>query len=247
MVETVKILSGKGSLKEKYKVFSNENRIILCDKNLREEYHNLFDKSVADFNKKQKDKNRIIKSYYNKIIDSMNGETLYKELIIQVSNNSKIDYKKINEILINFYSFFLKEYYNFKVIKSVIINSDNTTFLYLSFIPFSTKNNRGMSVKNSFRGALKNMGYDINSKVDYFSKIREFLKEEFKKNNIEILTDAEDSKKINLKEENKKLKKQIEDTNKKLDNYFKVNKFIGALKYIFSKRYRELYKSFNSK
>ena len=66
---------GKGSIRHNNREFyaanvnqeRTKNNIVLCKQDIREIYHELFDKSLEEYNAKQKRKDRRISDYYEHI------------------------------------------------------------------------------------------------------------------------------------------------------------------------------------
>lgn len=212
MSYTISIASGKGYINHNNRVFSTPNvdknrtkdNIILCKKDLKKEYENLFSSSVKKYNDNQKRSDRKINNYYEKIEKSKNGEKLYHEIIFQIGdkNNSAEINQKAVKILSEFYEQFTVEYDSFKVVNAVIHNDESTPHLHLDFIPISKNNKRGLSVKNSMRGALKDMGFETleksKFKKDIYSKMRRFLTDKCIENGIDVKELNEDRNHLNL-------------------------------------------------
>lgn len=58
-----------------------ENNITLIHEDIKQAYHKLFDKELEQYNAKQKNKDRQIKNYYDKISRSKQ-EKLFYEVIV---------------------------------------------------------------------------------------------------------------------------------------------------------------------
>ena len=93
MQKTLSITIGKGSITHNNRNFyadyidstRSKNNIIFHKENIREVYRELFGAALAEYNAKQKRKDRIIKDYYDHIFHSKQEKPFY-ELIIQVGN-----------------------------------------------------------------------------------------------------------------------------------------------------------------
>lgn len=69
-------------------------------------------------------------------------------------------YPSLQRCLDEYITNFDKRNPNFKVFQKIVhLDEKGIDHAHLDFIPVSTHNKRGLSVKNSFRGALKEMGY----------------------------------------------------------------------------------------
>ena len=86
-------MSGDGVVAHNRRTYLAENvdptrthlNIEYCYTPIEEAYHQLFDAALAEFNAKQKRKDRCIENYYEKIRDGKQEKTFY-EVIFQVGN-----------------------------------------------------------------------------------------------------------------------------------------------------------------
>ncbi len=90
---TISAMSGDGVIAHNRRTYTAENvdptrthlNIEYCYTPIEQAYHELFDESLAEFNAKQKRKDRCIENYYEKIRDGKQEKTFY-EVIFQVGN-----------------------------------------------------------------------------------------------------------------------------------------------------------------
>lgn len=146
--------------------------IVLCQKDIKEMYHELFDESVNEYNKKQKRKDRRIKDYYSKVLKDKTLEP-QREFIIQVGEMSDF-YKrdgslntemiaKANDILCDYYSKFQERNPNLKIYNAVIHNDEATPHMHLNVIPVATGYKRGVQKRPSFNKALRQQGIEFSA------------------------------------------------------------------------------------
>lgn len=132
---------------------------------IEDAYEQLFGKALNEYNQRQIDVNhpeRRIKNYYEHISRSKQEKPFY-EFVVAFGNMNDKDtdiYPSLQRCLDEYITNFDKRNPNFKVFQKIVhLDEKGIDHAHLDFIPVSTHNKRGLSVKNSFRGALKEMGY----------------------------------------------------------------------------------------
>lgn len=132
---------------------------------IEDAYEQLFGKALNEYNQRQIDVNRPerqIKNYYEHISRSKQEKPFY-EFVVAFGNMNDKDtdiYPSLQRCLDEYITNFDKRNPNFKVFQKIVhLDEKGIDHAHLDFIPVSTHNKRGLSVKNSFRGALKEMGY----------------------------------------------------------------------------------------
>lgn len=132
---------------------------------IEDAYEQLFGKALNEYNQRQIDVNhpeRQIKNYYEHISRSKQEKPFY-EFVVAFGNMNDKDtdiYPVLQRCLDEYITNFDKRNPNFKVFQKIVhLDEKGIDHAHLDFIPVSTHNKRGLSVKNSFRGALKEMGY----------------------------------------------------------------------------------------
>lgn len=143
---------------------SNQN-IVYVNEPIQNVYHELFDSALDKYNakiKQSKNPQRVIKDYYEHISRSKQEKPFY-EFIVGFGNvndkNTEI-YPVLQQCLDEYNRDFQSRNPNFYVFQQIThrdeIGIDHT---HMDIVPVCSGNTRGLSVKNSFRGALKEMGY----------------------------------------------------------------------------------------
>ena len=183
MQKTLSITIGKGSISHNNRDFyadnidsnRSQNNIIFHKENIKKVYHELFGTALAEYNAKQKRKDRIIKDYYDHIFHSKQEKPFY-ELIIQVGNKDDTpcnsdEGKLASQILIEFEKDFQKRNPHIRVFNSVLHMDEHTPHLHIDFVPFATNQKRGLSTRNALTKALEQQGFIAKGKFDTSSKL----------------------------------------------------------------------------
>lgn len=183
MQKTLSITIGKGSIGHNNRAFfadnidsnRSQNNIIFHKENIKKVYRELFGTALAEYNAKQKRKDRIIKDYYDHIFHSKQEKPFY-ELIIQVGNKDDTpcnsdEGKLASQILIEFEKNFQKRNPHIRVFNSVLHMDEHTPHLHIDFVPFATNQKRGLSTRNALTKALEQQGFIAKGKFDTSSKL----------------------------------------------------------------------------
>ncbi len=147
------------------KELSGENEyLIRCD-SIRDAYHDIFDEAVQAYNDSQKRNDRKIEDYYDKINKSKNGEHLAYEYVLQIgshdTNPTGGEWQELSkEVYKEWLSDFMEKNENLMVINAAIHcdEPNGTPHMHITIVPVA-HSSRGLSVKNSMSGAMKEMGY----------------------------------------------------------------------------------------
>ena len=163
-------MSGDGVVAHNRRTYFAENvdptrthlNIEYCYTPIEEAYHQLFDAALAEFNAKQKRKDRCIENYYEKIRDGKQEKTFY-EVIFQVGNREDMSAEGENAelaktILDKFYRSFLERNSQLHVYSAHLHMDEATPHLHIDFIPFTTGSKRGLSTRVSLKQALADQG-----------------------------------------------------------------------------------------
>mgnify|MGYP000786608393 CR=1 FL=1 len=163
-------MSGDGVVAHNRRTYIAENvdptrthlNIEYCYTPIEEAYHQLFDEALAEFNAKQKRKDRCIKNYYEKIRDGKQEKTFY-EVIFQVGNKDDMGAAGENgelakDILDKFYHSFIERNPHLHVYSAHLHMDEATPHLHIDFIPFTTGSKRGLSTRVSLKQALADQG-----------------------------------------------------------------------------------------
>lgn len=163
-------MSGDGVVAHNRRTYFAENvdstrthlNIEYCYTPIEDAYHQLFDDALAEFNAKQKRKDRCIDNYYEKIRTGKQEKTFY-EVIFQVGNKDDMgaggeNAELAKTILDKFYHSFLERNPNLHVYSAHLHMDEATPHLHVDFIPFTTGSKRGLSTRVSLKQALADQG-----------------------------------------------------------------------------------------
>lgn len=155
----------KHNLREQYKHPQNvdfertKDNMVLRNTDMREAYHQIFDRAVADYNARQKRSDRKIKDYYSKIANSKK-EKLFHELVIQIGNfYEHPGNEQTNQIYKEFLKTFEERNPQMKVVGAYIHNDESTPHMHIDYIPIA-KYSRGQSLRVANNRAIEQMGYE---------------------------------------------------------------------------------------
>jgi predicted nucleic acid-binding Zn-ribbon protein len=175
-VPTVSIAKGRGYLNHNDRSIDrvsekswdpelSRKNVICRNIPIQDAYEQLFGKALSEYNQRQIDVNhpeRQIKNYYDHISRSKQEKPFY-EFVVAFGNMNDKDteiYPVLQRCLDEYITNFDERNPNFKVFQKIVhLDEKGIDHAHLDFIPVSTHNKRGLTVKNSFRGALKEMGY----------------------------------------------------------------------------------------
>ena len=172
MQRTISFMNGQGSIGHNSRAFIADN--INPDRteynesyfveDIKEVYHHLFDEALAEYNAKQKRKDRQIKNYYEKIKRSKQ-EKLFYEVIVQIGNRDDTyvgsDEGEIAKDILRDYLYeFMKNNPNLYVFGAYIHMDEETPHMHIDFVPWVSGSKRGLETKNSLNGALAARGFN---------------------------------------------------------------------------------------
>lgn len=143
---------------------SNQN-IVYVNEPIQNVYHELFDSALDKYNakiKQSKNPQRVIKDYYEHISRSKQEKPFY-EFIVAFGNindkNTEI-YPVLQQCLDEYNRDFQSRNPNFYVFQQIThrdeVGIDHT---HMDIVPVCSGNTHGLETKNSFSGALKQMGF----------------------------------------------------------------------------------------
>ena len=142
---------------------SHEN-ITIVKEDIKAVYHELFDKPLAEYNAKQKRKDRRIKDYYEHIYRGKQEKPFY-ELIFQIGNTEDThcgtpEAETATKALTDFVQGFQKRNPQIRVFNAVIHLDEDTPHVHIDFVPFTDlPAKKGVSVRNSLSKALEQQGF----------------------------------------------------------------------------------------
>ena len=174
---------GKGSIRHNNRSFSAKNvdttrtkdDVILCNENLKDAYHKLFDEALTEYNAKQKRKDRRIPDYYEHIRTSKQ-EKLFYEVIFQIGNKDDTavgtkDGEIASKILQEFYEKLKADNPHIHIFNAVIHMDEATPHLHIDFIPVATDSKRGLKTRNSLSKALEQQGFKNEGRFNTATKL----------------------------------------------------------------------------
>lgn len=178
MKKTISIRIGKGSISHNNRKFVAKNvdekrvndNITLCNVDLKKTYDELFGAALAEYNAKQKRKDRRIENYLEHIENGKQEKPFY-ELIFQTGNKDDTpcgseDAAVAVDILRAYYTDFLERNPHIRVFNAVIHLDEATPHLHVDFVPFATEQSRGLSTRNSLSKALEQQGFSAKTTLE---------------------------------------------------------------------------------
>lgn len=138
--------------------------IIICQKSLKQLYHDLFDEALQEYNDRQTRKDRRIPNYREHIRHSRQ-EKEFHEVLFQIGNmkDTNVDSdisKESAAILEEFARSFEERNPHLKVFNAVIHMDEETPHLHLDFVPVTDEARKnGMRIRNSLTGAFRQQGF----------------------------------------------------------------------------------------
>lgn len=163
-------MSGKGVIEHNRRTYTAENvdparshlNIEYCYTPIRQAYHELFDAALAEYNAKQKRKDRRIENYYEKICAGDQEKPFY-EVIFQIGNKDDMAAAEQNgelarTVLDKFMRSFQERNPQLHVFSAHLHMDEATPHLHIDFIPFTIGSKRGLSTRVSLKQALADQG-----------------------------------------------------------------------------------------
>ena len=225
MARTISFVKGRGCLNHNNRKFISKNvdqdRIALNEyfiqEPLKEAYDKCFGQALAEYNAKQKRKDRIKDDYINEIQHSGNGEKVFYENVVQIGdmNDTGIpgkgkplpeDVIMAKEVLEKYVETFQERNPNLYVFNAVLHMDEATPHLHMDYIPVAHGYSRGLSVRNSLTKALQEQGIpkalsrEQNETVFWQEKERKYLKKLCEERGIEIYEKGDKRESLTLPE-----------------------------------------------
>lgn len=137
--------------------------IFYKQESLEDKYHELFDEAVREYNERQKRSDRKISDYLEHIKSSKQEQPFY-EAVVQIGDmyNCGIGTENENaakEMLDEYMLDFEKRNPNIRVFNAVMHLDEASPHLHIDFVPICNSPNRGLPVRVSLKGALKEQGF----------------------------------------------------------------------------------------
>ena len=169
---------GKGSVRHNERKFNALNtdptrsclNTSFINEDIKDVYHELFDKALQDYNAKQNRTDRRIDDYYKKIV-SGKQEKPFHEVILQIGNrddmNAETDEGRLAEkILTEYIKTFQERNPNLRVFSAHLHMDEATPHLHIDFVPFTTGSKRGLDTRVSLKQALAKQGFNGGTRGD---------------------------------------------------------------------------------
>ena len=211
MGKTISFVKGKGSISHNNRDFIAENvdrertawNVEYIKQPIREAYDQLFGEAIAEYNAKQKRKDRKVTDYLNDIKNSGNGEKQFYEIVVQIGKkddtgvmdsegNLSVDAKAASEILDEYARSFQERNPNLYLFNAVLHMDEATPHLHLDYIPVAHGYKTKMHTRNSLTKALQEMGIapavskTDNETTHWQERERDYLKELCLERGIEV-------------------------------------------------------------
>ncbi|MGN0683196.1 MAG: plasmid recombination protein [Oscillospiraceae bacterium] len=148
---------------------TNDN-ITYAKIDLRDFYQQVFGEAIMEYNLKQERPDREIHDYYEQVKKSKKVKLFY-EVVVQFgdlrdcgvgSENWETAKAMLNEYMLDFE----KRNPNLKVFNAVMHLDESTPHLHIDFVPVAHRGQRGLSLKNSMSGALREQGFSSSNRME---------------------------------------------------------------------------------
>ena len=138
--------------------------------NIREFYNQLFGQALAEYNARKAHPYQRIPDYYEHIRKGKQ-EKPYEEIVVQFGDmqdcglNSE-NWKTAKAMLDEYMREFERRNPNLKVFNAVMHLDEATPHLHIDFVPIVHSPNRGLSVRVSMKGALREQGFSSANRME---------------------------------------------------------------------------------
>ncbi len=145
------------------------NNITYTKIEIKKFYEQIFGEALAEYNAKQTRSDRRINGYYEHIKKSGKGKLFY-EVVVQFGDLHDCGvgsekWETARQMLDKYMLDFEKRNSNLKVFNAVMHLDESTPHLHIDFVPVAHKGQRGLSIKNSMSGALREQGFSSSNKM----------------------------------------------------------------------------------
>ena len=178
MKRTISVMVGKGSVNHNSRKFHAKNtdsersrlNVEYCNQDIKDVYHELFDKALSRYNEKQKRSDRRIDDYYEKILAGKQ-EKPFHEIILQVGNKDNMNAKEKEgmlaaKVLDEYMAEFQQRNPTLRVFSAHLHMDEATPHLHIDFAPFTTGSKRGLDTRVSLEQALAELGFKGGTRGD---------------------------------------------------------------------------------
>lgn len=153
---------GEGKLPSNIDVTRTDQNIVWKDETITHAYHRIFDDVVAEYNAKQKRKDRQIKDYRTHILNSKNGEKEFYEDVLQWGKQEDFiehpEWREIaKECLLEHIEGFEERNPGLELIGAYIHMDEASPHMHFDYIPVATGYKTGVQKRNSLDRAMRNL------------------------------------------------------------------------------------------
>lgn len=153
---------GEGKLPSNIDVTRTDQNIVWRDETITHAYHRIFDDAVAEYNAKQRRKDRQIKDYRTHILNSKNGEKEFYEDVLQWGKQEDfIEHPEWREIakqsLIEYIEGFEDRNPGLELIGAYIHMDEASPHMHFDYIPVAEGYKTGVQKRNSLDRAMRNL------------------------------------------------------------------------------------------
>lgn len=136
---------------------------------LRDFYQQVFGEAIMEYNLKQERPDREIHDYYEQVKKSKKVKLFY-EVVVQFGDLHDCgvgseNWETAKAMLDEYMREFKRRNPNLKVFNAVMHLDESTPHLHIDFVPVAHKGQRGLSLKNSMSGALREQGFSSSNKM----------------------------------------------------------------------------------
>lgn len=153
---------GEGKLPSNVDASRTEQNIVWKDETIVQAYHRIFDDAVAEYNAKQKRKDRQIKDYRTHILNSKNGEKAFYEDVLQWGKQEDFiehpEWREIaKECLLEYIEGFEDRNPGLELIGAYIHMDEASPHMHFDYIPVAEGYKTGVQKRNSLDRAMRNL------------------------------------------------------------------------------------------
>ena len=153
---------GEGKLPSNIDVTRTDQNIVWKDETITHAYHRIFDDVVAEYNAKQKRKDRQIKDYRTHILNSKNGEKEFYEDVLQWGKQEDFiehpEWREVaKECLLEYIEGFEERNPGLELIGAYIHMDEASPHMHFDYIPVATGYKTGVQKRNSLDRAMRNL------------------------------------------------------------------------------------------
>lgn len=151
-------------------ILRTADNVTYTEIDLMQFYEQVFGEALAEYNAKQKRADRQIPDYYEHVKKSGKGKLFY-EVVVQFGDLHDCglgseNWNTAKSMLDNYIREFEQRNPNLKVFNAVMHLDESTPHLHIDFVPVAHKGQRGMPLKNSMSGALREQGFSSANRME---------------------------------------------------------------------------------